>query len=84
LNGKLKLPRLSQTDPSDQNYLNYPSAVVTTIKKNGTTIFTGSSGSDGFSIPIVAAVSDSFTVALSSSSAQDEVLNAVSAVVSVG
>ena len=84
LSGKIKLPRLSQTDPSDPNFLNYPSAVVATIKQNGTTIFTTSAGSDGFSIPVSAALSDSFTVALSSSAAEDEVLNAVSAVVSLG
>jgi hypothetical protein len=87
LSGKLKLPRLSQTDPSDPNYLNYPSAVVTTIKQNGSTIFTSTAGSDGFSIPILAAAADSFTVALSSSGAagtEDQVLNAVSAVVSIG
>ncbi len=84
LSGKIKLPRLSQTDPSDPDYLDYPSAVVATIKQNGTTIFTTAAGSDGFSIPILAAVADSFTVALSSSSAQDEILNAVSAVVSIG
>jgi hypothetical protein len=84
LKAKLKIPRLSQTDPTDPNFLSYPSAVVTTIKQNGTTIFTSTAGADGFSIPISAAALDSFTVALSSSSAEDEVLNAVSAVVSVG
>jgi hypothetical protein len=87
LSGKIKLPRLSQTDPTDPNYLNYPSTVVATIKQNGTTIFTTSAGSDGFSIPILAAVSDSFTVQLSSSGAagtEDQILNAVSAVVSLG
>lgn len=84
LSGKLKLPRLSQADPSDPNYLSYPSAVVVTIKQNGSTIYTGSAGQDGFSIPILAALKDSFTVALSSSAAEDEVLNAVSAVVSLG
>jgi hypothetical protein len=84
LSGKIKLPRLSQTDPTDPNYLGYPSAVVATIKQNGTTIFTTIAGSDGFSIPILAALNDSFTVALSSSAAEDEVLNAVSAVISLG
>ncbi len=84
LSGKIKLPRLSQTDPTDPNFLTYPSTIVTTIKKNGSTIFTSTAGSDGFSIPILAALSDSFTVALSSSAAEDEVLNAVSAVVSIG
>jgi hypothetical protein len=84
LKGKIKLPRLSQTDPTDPNYLSYPSAVVATIKQNGTTIFTSTAGSDGFYVPISAAAQDTFTVALSSAAAEDNVLNAVSAVVSLG
>lgn len=84
LSGKVSLPRLSQSDPSDPNYLNYPSAVVTTIKQNGSTIFTSSAGQDGFSIPILAALNDSFTIQLSSSALEDTVLNAVSAVISIG
>jgi hypothetical protein len=84
LSGKIKLPRLSQTDPTDPNFLSYPSAVVTTIKQNGSTIFTGIAGADGFAIPILAGSQDTFTVALSSSAAEDEVLEAVGAVVSVG
>jgi hypothetical protein len=84
LAGKIRLPRLAATDPTDPNFLSYPSAVVTTIKQNGTTIFTSTAGADGFSIPIEAALNDSFTVALTSSSAQDEVLDAVSAQVRIG
>lgn len=84
LSGKIKLPRLSQSDPTDPNFLNYPSQVVATIKQNGSTIFTSTAGSDGFSIPILAASQDSFTVQLNSSAAEDNVLNAVSAVISLG
>ena len=84
LSGKIKLPRLSQSDPTDPNFLNYPSQVVATIKQNGSTIFTSTAGSDGFSIPILAALKDSFTVQLNSSAAEDNVLNAVSAVISLG
>jgi hypothetical protein len=87
MSGKIKLPRLSQTDPTDPNYLNYPSQVVATIKQNGTTVFTTTAGSDGFSIPIQSALSDSFTVQLSSAGAagtEDQILNAVSAVISIG
>ena len=84
LSGKIKLPRLSQSDPSDPNFLNYPSAVVATIKQNGSTIFTTAAGSDGFSIPVLYALNDTFTVQLSSAAAEDAVLNAVSAVVSIG
>ncbi len=84
LAGNLKLPRLSQDDPSDPLFLGYPSAVVTTIKQNGTTIFTSAAGAPGFSIPILAALNDSFTVALTSSATPDQPLNAVSAVISLG
>ena len=84
LEGKIKLPRLSQSDPTDPNFLSYPSAVVATIRKNGSAIFTTTAGSDGFSIPISVALSDSITVQLTSSSPQDMVLDAVSAVVSIG
>lgn len=84
MTGKIKVPHLSQTDPSDPNYLNYPSDVVTTIKQNGTTIFTSVAGADGFAIPVLYALKDTFTVQLSSSAAPDNVLNAVSAVISLG
>ena len=84
LSGKIRLPRLSQTDATDPNYASYPSAVVATIKQNGTTIFTTNAGADGFTIPINAVAGDSFTVALTSSTAEDEILNAVAAVVSIG
>lgn len=84
LSGKIKLPRLSQSDPTDPNFLSYPSQVIATIKQNGATLFTSSAGQDGFSIPIVAALKDSITVQLSSSAAQDSALNAVSAVISLG
>lgn len=84
LEGKIKLPRLAQTDPSDPDYLDYPSSVVATIKQNGSTLMTTSAGSDGFSLPILCAASDSITVQLSSSNTADEVPNAVSAVVSLG
>ncbi len=84
MTGKIKLPRLSQTDPTDPNYLAYPSAVVVTIKQNGSTIYTGPPGQDGFAIPILYALKDTFTVQLSSAAAEDAVLNAVSAVISLG
>ena len=84
LKGKIKLPRLSQTDPTDPNFLSYPSLVVATVKQNGTTIYTSNAGSDGFSVVVSAALKDSLTVQLSSSAPQDAVLNAVSAVVSLG
>jgi len=84
LSGKIKLPRLSQTDSSDPNASSLPSQVVATIKQNGSTIFTTSAGSDGFNIPICVAFKDSITVQLSSANTEDNILNAVSAVISIG
>lgn len=84
LSGKIQSPRLSQTDATDPNYSAYPSAVVTTIQQNSSTIFTSKAGADGFSIPVSLAAGDTLTVALSSATAEDAVLNAVKAVVSLG
>jgi hypothetical protein len=84
LAGKIQSPRLSQTDATDPNYSGYPSAVVTTIQQNSSTIFTSKAGADGFSIKVSCAVGDVITVALTSSAAEDEVLNAVRCVVSLG
>ena len=84
LSGKIKLPRLSQTDKTDPNYSAHPSQVVATIKQNGTTLLTTTAGNDGFSLSLLAAASDSITVQLSSANAADSVLNAVSATISIG
>jgi predicted aconitase with swiveling domain len=76
LTGKISLPRPSQGATS-------ASQVVTIIKQNGTTVFTSLAGADGFAIPLLTAAADVITVALASSQAEDEVLNAVNAVVSL-
>ena len=76
LSGKLTLPNTTASGSA--------STVVTTIKQNGSTIFTTLSGASGFSIPLQAASGDSITVALTSSTASDEVLNAVRCDVSIG
>ena len=76
LDGKISLPRPSQGATN-------ASQVVATIKQNGTTIFTTTAGADGFNLPIYATQGDSITVALTSSEAEDEVLNAVNAVVTI-
>jgi hypothetical protein len=75
IEGKIALPRPSQGAAS-------ASQIVATIKQNGTTLLTTTPGSDGFSLPLLVAIGDSITVQLTSSQAEDEVLNAVNAVVS--
>ena len=84
LEGKIHLPIRSQSDPSDPNFLSLPSAVVATIRKNGSTLFTSIAGSDGFSVPVSFVIGDTLTVQLSSAAAPDQVLNAVNAVVTIG
>lgn len=76
LSGHLQTPNMSAGDST--------SAVVTTIGQNGSTIFTSTAGAQGFSVPVLAAAGDYFTVALSSSTATDEVLNNLRATVSLG
>jgi hypothetical protein len=77
LEGKIQLPVATDSGTA-------ASQVVATIKQNGSTILTTTAGSDGFSIPVLLAAGDSITVALTSSLAGDEVLNAVCAVISLG
>ena len=84
LSGKIQMPRLSQMDPSDPQFLNLPSSVVVTINQNGSPIFTSTAGDSGFSIPIKVALKDVITVVLSSGNAADAVLNSIKCVVSIG
>jgi hypothetical protein len=76
LSGKINLPAARDTGIA--------SNVVTTVKQNSTTIFTSTAGAPGFSIPFNAAAGDEVQVILSSSTPEDEVLNAVNATISLG
>lgn len=77
LSGKLSLPIPSLGAAAQ-------SQVVTTIKQNGSTIFTSSAGQNGFTLPVLVAAQDSLSVQLTSSLAEDEVLNAVNGAISIG
>lgn len=77
LSGKLALPTISEgaTDNSQ---------VVTTIKQNGSTIYTGQAGAKGFGCEVICAANDSMQVILTSSNAVDQGLNVVQGVISIG
>ena len=77
LSAKISLPQPSQGAAT-------PSTVQTVVKQNSTTLLTTTAGASGFSLVVNAAAGDEIQVILSSSTAQDEVLNAVKAVISMG
>jgi hypothetical protein len=78
LAGKITLPTL--TDDGNTS----ASLVVTTIKQNGSTMYTGPAGAEGFAVTLNCTISDAITVQLTSAATADAVPNAVKAVVSFG
>jgi hypothetical protein len=61
------------------------SAVVATVKQNGTTIYTGPAGAQGFYLNnILCALNDAMSVVFSSSAPADLPLNVIRSVVSYG
>lgn len=77
IEGKLSLPSLNAGSSG-------PSSVVVTVNQNGSPIYSGPAGAEGFKVDFTAALSDSMTVVTSSSAAVDTALNAVKMTVSVG
>lgn len=76
--GSLSLPAINKGDTAN-------SQVVTVVKQNATTLFTGSAGSAGFMLTgLAAAAGDTFSVILSSSTAVDQGLNVIKATVAIG
>lgn len=71
--GKLTLPQLYDDGATGQ------SLVVVTVKQNGTTIYTGLPGAEGFYVNFLGALGDAMTVAFASSAAIDQDPNAVKA-----
>jgi hypothetical protein len=71
ISGKLTVPQL--TDDGNLG----ASQVVVTVLQNSTTIYTGPAGAEGFRCSANAALTDTFSVTLSSSASIDQGLNAV-------
>jgi hypothetical protein len=61
-----------------------PSTVVVTVKQNGTTIYTGLSGAQGFRTTFSGTLGDTIQVIFASSTATDAVLNAVKSTIQFG
>jgi hypothetical protein len=60
------------------------SSLVVTVNQNGSPVYTGSAGAEGFYTDISCAANDVIAMVLSSSAAVDAVNNAVKAVYSIG
>jgi hypothetical protein len=76
--GKFTIPSLVGEDS------NSASSLVVTVNQNGSPVYTGSAGAEGFYTDISCAAYDVIAIVLSSSAAVDAVINAVKAVYSIG
>lgn len=74
--GKLTLPRASQGSAS-------ASQVVVTVNQNGSPVYIGIPGADGFETGVNIALNDVITVVTSSINPADQQLNAVKLMVSI-
>lgn len=75
IKGKLTLP--TYTDDGSTG----TSAVVTTVNQNGSPIYTGLAGAEGFYTTFLAAAGDTITVVFTSSATVDQAPNAVKATI---
>ena len=74
--GKLTLPRASQGSAG-------ASTVVVTVNQNGTPVYAGLPGADGFKTGVNVTLGDVITIVTSSSSPIDQQLNAVKTIVAI-
>lgn len=73
IEGKLSLPTITNGGGA--------SACVVVVNQNGSPIYTGGAGAEGFKCEMLCAVGDAITVVTSSAGAPDAVLNAIKGVV---
>lgn len=73
----LSLPAINKGDSAN-------SQVVTVVKQNGSTIYTGLAGSEGFQINLACAAGDIIAVQTTSSAAVDQNTNVIKAQVAIG
>lgn len=76
--GKLSLPQLYDDSGTNQ------SQVVVTLSQNGSTIYTGAAGAEGFAKTLSCAAGDTVTVAMTSTNANDALPNQVKTTISIG
>lgn len=79
ISGKLTLPTISEEDRSDLG----TSQVVVTVAQNGSTVYTGLAGAEGFKANLLCAAFDVLTVSMTSSAAIDQTPNIVKAAISL-
>lgn len=60
------------------------SALVVTIKQNGTAVYTGLAGSEGFYADFAVAAMDTISVVFSSAAAADQGSNVIKSTISIG
>ncbi len=76
LEGKTSLPTLVQG--------NGASSLLTVVNQNGSPIYTGIAGAEGFYLDVTCAANDVLSVVFSSSAAADQPLNVIKSVVTFG
>lgn len=77
VDGKISLPTLSKGDVA-------PSAVLVTVNQNGSPVYTGQAGAEGFYTTLSCAASDVIAMVFSSAAAVDQGLNVIKSTVSIG
>lgn len=77
IDGKISLPTMPKGDSA-------PSSCLVTINQNGSPIYTGIAGAEGFYKTVTCAASDVLAMVFSSSAAVDQPLNVIKSVVSIG
>lgn len=75
--GKITLPTLPKGDAT-------PSALVVTIRQNGSLIYTGAAGAEGFRIDVACAANDVLAMTFASGAAVDQGLNVIKSTIAVG
>jgi hypothetical protein len=76
--GNVTLPTLTDDGSA------YPSDCIVTVKQNGTTIYTGLKGAQGFRVTFSGTLGDTILVIFSSDLTTDAALNAVKATIQFG
>jgi hypothetical protein len=74
--GKISLPTITNGGGA--------SSLLVVVNQNGSPIYTGKVGADGFKTEVNALANDLLTIVFSSSSPADQVLNGIKSVVSFG
>lgn len=77
LAGKISLPTIPKGDAT-------PSALLVTVNQNGSPVYVGQPGAEGFYKDVACAANDLLAVVFSSSALVDQGLNVIKSTISVG